>query len=103
MARKIVKVCVSESCCQRGSRSVFDVLERDPNLEADVSVSQDCFRFCKKGPNVAVDGNVIHFVRPSEAARRVRQEITHPSPRVDVLGMRSIDDLDTVLDNLDLL
>lgn len=102
MTRKIVKVCLHGDCCRNGSWDVLDTLENDRELrnEADVSGTPDCFHFCKKGPNVAVDGNVLHFVRPGEALRRVRSEIDRPSPRRDVLGSRPIDELDDVLDDL---
>lgn len=101
MARKIVKVCLHRNCCERGAREVCDALEREIGPgEADVVRSDECFHFCKKGPNVAVDGNVLHFVRPREAVSRVQREIAHPSARRDAVGSRSLDDLDDVLDDL---
>jgi len=72
----------------------------DIQNDTEVIASVDCFRFCKSGPNVSVNGNILHGVSPSNAVRRVEAELRDPSRKVDGLGTRSIDDLDDVLDNL---
>ena len=96
-----VKVCIHETCVARGSQAGYDALKRSEKLsDVDVSLTPDCFRFCKQGPNVAVNGNVLHDIRPSDAERRVNKEIAYPSRRLDGAGTRSLDDLDDVLDNL---
>lgn len=96
-----VRVCVNVTCCQRGSKQVYDELAKKLDAsECEVYTSEDCFRFCKSGPNVSVDGTVLHDMRPAQAADRVKREIAHPSRKVDTLGSRSIDELDEVLDSL---
>jgi NADH:ubiquinone oxidoreductase subunit E len=85
----------------RGSEQIYENLKRElGHDEAAVSTTGDCFRFCESGPNVAVNGNVLHRMRPGDAARRIRQEIRRPSRRIDGVGTRSLDDLDNVLKDL---
>ena len=99
--RPRVRVCVNVNCAERGSQGVCDALKQSPELrDTDIATTPDCFRFCKQGPNVAVNGNVLHDMRPSDAVRRVKKEIAYPSRKLNGAGTRSIDDLDDVLDNL---
>lgn len=95
-----IRVCVNVNCCARGSEKVYDALQKEMGSEAEIVKTPDCFRFCKIGPNVSVNGNVLHGVGMSGAVSRVRREIKDPSRKVDGLGMKSIDELDDVLDNL---
>jgi (2Fe-2S) ferredoxin len=67
---------------------------------ADIATTPNCFRLCQKGSNVAVDGNVLNFVKAADAVRRVQSEIRHPSRKTEGIGLRPIEDLDDVLDNL---
>jgi hypothetical protein len=66
----------------------------------EVIASVDCFRYCQSGPNVSVNGNILHGIRLGDADRRVKKELEHPSRKTDGLGTRSIDELDDVLDSL---
>ncbi len=100
--RPKVKVCVHETCCMRGSEKIFQVLHEELSQEADVSKTQECFRFCKSGPNVAVNGNVLKAVHVSDAVSLVRREIRQPSRKLDGVGMRSINDLDDLIDSISL-
>lgn len=95
-----IKVCTHINCCQNGSEKVFDALHTKSDEDCEVVKTTDCFRFCKQGPNVAVDGHVLHFVKPDNAVRRVRNEISHPSVKKDAIGTRSIDELDDFLESL---
>lgn len=95
-----VKVCVNVNCCQRGSEQVYEALLKNTNASIEVVKTGDCFRFCKSGPNVSVDGALLHGVRPSEAVNRVNAEIAHPSRKTDGLGTKGLSELDSVLDDL---
>jgi NADH:ubiquinone oxidoreductase subunit E len=95
-----VKVCININCCQNGSEKVYDALTAKGDIDAEVVKTPDCFRFCKQGPNVAVDGHVLHHVNPSNAVRRVQNEMSHPSVKKDAIGTRSIDELDDFLASL---
>jgi len=99
--RKQIKVCVHDTCCKRGAKEVHARLKRSFETDDDIDVvaSPDCFRFCKQGVNVAVNGNILHGVRPGDATRRAESELRHPTRKLDGLGQRSIDDLDDVLDS----
>ena len=99
--RTRVRVCVNVDCCARGSEKVYDALSKELDASKhEVYMSEDCFRFCKSGPNVSVDGTVLHDMRPATASSRVKREIEHPSRKVDTMGSKSIDELDDVLDGL---
>lgn len=96
--KPIVRVCVHRDCCRRGSEQVYARLRESCSLEADIRKTDECFRFCAEGPNVAVDGTVLHGVLPHDAAMRIRNEICRPSVKKDAVGTRSLDDLDDVLE-----
>lgn len=100
VSKSVVKVCVHQDCCRRGSERVYARLARDCSSEADIRKTEDCFRWCAKGPNVAVNGNVLHHIREDTAVSRVRFELRSPSIKRDGIGARSLDDLDDVLENL---
>ncbi|QQS20610.1 MAG: (2Fe-2S) ferredoxin domain-containing protein [Candidatus Moraniibacteriota bacterium] len=93
-----VKVCVHEECRMKGSEKIYNRLARECKKEVCVEKTPDCFRFCKEGPNVAVNGNVLHHVEVLSAVARVRSELSHPSPKKDAIGTKSLDDLDSILD-----
>lgn len=99
-SKPIVKVCVHRDCCGRGSERLYEALHRECSAEADIRKTDECFRFCKSGPNIAVSGNVLHHMNERDAVSRVRSEIRHPSKKTDGVGSRAIDDLDDVLDDL---
>ena len=95
-----VKVCVHMTCCSRGSEKIYEKLLNDPSSDIMLEKTEECFRFCKIGPNVAVNGNVLHNMDTGSASNRVRKEIQFPSKKVDGIGMRSLDELDDVLRDL---
>lgn len=95
-----VRVCVNVNCRCNGSEKVFEKLSAERAENWELSKTDECFRYCKEGPNVAVNGNVLHHMHPESATRRVRSEIEHPSPKKDTVGTRGLDELDNVLDDL---
>jgi NADH:ubiquinone oxidoreductase subunit E len=99
-SKPIVKVCVHEECRGRGSERIYARLCDECGGEAEIRKTEDCFRLCKIGPNVAVNGNVLHHMRENNAVLRVRSELRSPSIKRDGIGARSLDDLDDVLDHL---
>ena len=98
--KSLVKVCIHADCCGRGSERIYERLTQAGLPDVDVQKTEDCFRFCKMGPNVAVDGNVLHHMSEKHAVSRVRSEIRFPSVKTDGVGTRAIEELDDVLDNL---
>lgn len=95
----IIKICISEKCSGRGSAKVADALEQECADSGTIEKSSQCFGYCGMGPNVAVNGNILHHMRPQDAAPRVKTEIAHPSPKKHGLGEKTLDDLDDVLDD----
>lgn len=95
-----IKVCVHKTCCMRGSEKIYDKLVQDMGDTADVGKTIDCFRFCKSGPNVSVNGTILQGMHLSDATSRVKREILKPSRKVEGAGTKSIDELDDVLDSL---
>ncbi len=96
----IIKVCTSGKCKGKGSQAIADALTHGCAGCATVATTDDCFGYCGMGPNVAVDGNILHYMGPRDAVSRVKGEIEHPSKKVHGLGGKTLDDLDSVLDNL---
>jgi NADH:ubiquinone oxidoreductase subunit E len=98
--RPKIRVCHHDECLRGGGQKVFDALSTAFADKADVEASPDCFRFCKLGPNVTVNGAVLHHIRADSAVGRVRRELAGPRAKKDVVGSRPIDELDDVLDEL---
>jgi len=99
METNVVKICLSEKCRARGSKGVLSALENREGLPATIEKTDQCMGYCGMGPNVAVNGNILHHMRPDEAKRRVEEELLHPSPKIHGLGSKKIDDLDSILDS----
>jgi NADH:ubiquinone oxidoreductase subunit E len=96
-----VRVCTNINCCQRGSKKIYETLKQSfSETEAHIETTENCFRFCKSGPNIAVDGAVLHHISPANAAARVREAVTKKTVKKEAVGTRSIDELDDVLDEL---
>lgn len=95
-----VRVCVHKTCCLRGSEGIYDRLAAGLSNIAEVTKTDECFRLCESGPNVAVNGAVISGVHQDDALSRVRREIVRPARKIDGVGTRSLDELDDVLEGL---
>lgn len=96
-----IRVCTNTSCCQRGSEKIAAALKQSLRAdEADITTTGDCFRFCKSGPNIAVNGAVLHHISPANAAARVREAVGKKTVKKEAVGTRSLDELDDVLDEL---
>ena len=96
-----IRICTHTSCCQRGSEKIATTLKQSFSTdEADIATTGDCFRFCKSGPNIAVNGAVLHHMSPANAAARVREAIGKKTVKKEAVGTRSLDELDDVLDEL---
>ena len=103
-ARATIKVCLEPSCRQRGAENVLRALKLGfAPEEALVMPASRCLSGCGMGPNIAVNDNIIRGVAPISVVEKVRSELDNPSCKADGIGSRSIDDLDSVLDDIDLL
>lgn len=99
--RATIKVCLEPSCCQRGAQNVLTALRQGfAPEEALVIPSGRCLSGCKQGPNIAVNDNIIRSVQPITVVEKVRAELRNPSCKADGIGSRSLDDLDSVLDDI---
>lgn len=94
-----VKVCVHKTCCMNGSEQIYEKLAHDLADTAEVTKTVDCFRFCKSGPNVSVNGTILQGVHLADATTRIKREIIKPSRKVEGAGTKSIDELDDVLES----
>lgn len=103
-SRATIKVCIHKDCLTNGSQEVYQNLKEglDPE-EAVVLRADECFSFCKEGPNIALNDNIVRGVKPFTAIEQVRQELKDPSCKADGLGSRPIEELDDVLESLDRL
>lgn len=96
-----VKVCLHTECRQKGSEDIYKNLKEGlTKEEAVVLPVYECFGYCKEGPNIALNDNIVKGVRPFLAVEQVRAELDNPSCKADGLGAKSIDDLDSVLDDI---
>lgn len=102
--RATIKVCLNESCCEKGAREVYDNLKNGfaPD-EAYIEPAGRCLGSCEHGPNIAVNDNIVKGVKPFLAVDTVRRELDDPSCKADGLGSKSMEKLDEVLDSLDKL
>lgn len=66
-----VSVCISNSCYLKGSAELLDYFMqeiKDRNLEEKINLKGTfCFENCGKGPNMAVNGELISEVTPDRA------------------------------------
>ena len=81
------------------SEQIYEKLAHDLADTADVTKTIDCFRFCKSGPNVSVNGTILQGIRLTDATTRINREIIKPSRKVEGAGTKSIDELDDVLES----
>jgi len=99
--RATILVCLEENCCQKGAQNVFMALKQGfASEEAIIMKSPRCLSGCKGGPNIAVNDNIVKGVKPISVVETVRSELQNPSCKADGIGSRSINDLDTVLDDI---
>ncbi len=99
--RATIKVCLEPNCCQKGAQNVYTALRQGfAPEEALIMESHRCLSGCKNGPNIAVNDNIMRGVQPITVVETVRSELKNPSCKADGIGSRSINDLDTVLDDI---
>jgi NADH:ubiquinone oxidoreductase subunit E len=99
--RATIKVCLHKKCCQKGAEDIYKNLKEGLSKEeALVLPIYECFGFCKEGPNIAINDNIVKGVRSFLAVEQVRAELDNPSCKADGLGSKSIDALDDVLDTI---
>ncbi len=99
--RATIKVCLEENCCQKGAENILLALKQGfAPEEALILRSSRCLSGCKTGPNIAVNDNIMRGVQPISVVETVRTELKNPSCKADGIGSRSIDDLDTVLNDI---
>lgn len=96
----VIKVCVSGKCKGRGADAVFVAVQGGCSDRAAVSKTNECMGYCGLGPNIAVDGNILHHLHPREAVSRLKREMDDPSPKEHGLGSKTLDDLDAFLDTI---
>ena len=96
-----IKVCVNCKCKEKGSEQIYQNLKEglSPD-EAIVLKVTECFGYCAKGPNIAINDNIVSGVKSFLAVETVRQELDNPSCKADGLGSKSLDELDSVLDDI---
>ncbi len=100
-AKSRVRICTHITCCQRGSQRIATALtEAFRGTDTEVTTTENCFRFCKSGPNVAVNGALLHHMNPGNAATKVRAALTTKTRKKEAIGMRSLDELDDALEEM---
>ena len=100
-AQATIKVCLNTKCLQNGSAEIFANLKEGlTKEEALILPVYECFGYCKEGPNIALNDNILKGARPFTVVEQVRNELNDPSCKADGLGSKSIDTLDAVLDDI---
>ena len=96
-----IKVCLNNKCLQKGGAEIFANLKEGlTKEEALILPVYECFGYCKAGPNIALNDNILKGVRPFTVVEQVRRELDNPSCKADGLGSKSLDALDAVLDDI---
>jgi NADH:ubiquinone oxidoreductase subunit E len=98
--KAIIKVCIHTTCAHRGSCAIFQRLQAEMYDEAAVREYPHCFDACDDGPNISVNGELIHRVSLETAVQYVRRALERPSLKSDGQGIRPLSELDDVLDDL---
>lgn len=99
-----IKVCLHTDCRERGAEEIYKNLKDGLSKEEAVVLPvYECFGYCKEGPNIAINDNIVKGVRPFLAVEQVRAELDNPSCKADGLGSKSLDALDDVLENIEKL
>lgn len=98
--KAIIKVCTHTTCASRGSCAIFQRLQVETYDTAVVREYPHCFDACDDGPNISVNGELVHHVSLETAARDVRLAFERPSLKSDGQGIRPLAELDDVLDDL---
>lgn len=96
-----IKVCLNTKCLKKGGAEIFANLKEGlTKEEALILPVYECFGYCKDGPNIALNDNILKGVRPFTVVEHVRRELDNPSCKADGLGSKSIDALDSILDDI---
>ncbi len=92
MSCKKVNVCCGQSCSQIGSERVQERLE-----EAGFEVQKrGCTGYCSYGPNVEVNGNLVHHCDSKDMEARVEATTKLPEGKAKEL------DADEILKDMEL-
>ncbi len=81
-------------------QNLRDGLSRE---EAVVLTVDECMSYCALGPNIAINDNLVTGVKPFLAVETVRAELQNPSCKADGVGSRPLEDLDTLIDDIEKL
>ena len=74
-----IQVCESKTCGPKWSRDIMSELERSLGIQAGEENNtarleyRGCLGYCEEANNVAVNGNILSNVIPSEAVARVEE------------------------------
>ncbi|MBI2439670.1 MAG: (2Fe-2S) ferredoxin domain-containing protein [Candidatus Moranbacteria bacterium] len=102
--RATIKVCLGGKCRLKEAEKIYtnlkEGLEKD---EAIVLPINGCLGYCAEGPIIVINDNIVKGVKPFLAVEQVRKELADPSCKADGLGVKSIDELDDMLDTIDKL
>lgn len=96
----IVKICTDTKCERRGSRGITQKLQAELHEQAVVVPCDTCMSGCKWGVNGSVNGQRVSEMNSENAVSKVREELKNPSIKSDGIGTKSLDELDTVLDQM---
>lgn len=74
-----VRVCCGGDCMARNAVQLVTVLEEVYKDDATVSVAtRNCTGYCSIGPNVDVNGNIVHHNTPRSVQENVENARTLP-------------------------
>lgn len=76
--QSIITVCRGRNCEPRGAAAVWRSVEESFNGEHELKQCE-CLAYCKKGPNVEVNGQVLSFCDKRNVHGKIQREIKKQS------------------------
>ncbi len=100
MDKQKIEICLAAKCKGRGAGAVAALIDGKYENTASISKTIECFGCCGVGPNVIVEGRMMHQVYPEDALLRIEEELRGERKEKPSLGSKALDDLDSFLDAL---
>ena len=98
MSSRNIKVCCGGECTINGSERVQKRLQKEFSNNQEVEIStRDCTGYCSIGPNIDVNGNIVHHGARDDMVQRVQEALVMESDQGGIPDL----DIDELLEKLD--
>lgn len=76
MSSHNIKVCCGGECTINGAERVQERLQKEFETDQETKIStRDCTGYCSVGPNIDVNGNIVHHGTRDDMEQRVREAL----------------------------